>query len=228
MHVTIGRSNLRALKSFERMVDRLGDKRWKNEMFRGVVDAGRKTKTRVQKAVAKQMALKPGNYNGYVVAGTRGTPRKEILAFDIYGVKGGTDIEKYRGLRSVKASSKLNVGRKGLERGMVRSGVWNNPRVFKRSFEAGGRFYAMLPASAGASKRAPKALWTYGLKPDQPRGAGGRFASSGKTYGKIRALYGPSLMKELPEDESLATFMTVGPALLEQAVSKRVAALVRY
>ena len=71
-------------------------------------------------------------------------------------------------------------------------------------------------------------LWTYGLKPNQPRGEGGRFASQGKTYGKIRTLYGPSLMMEIPEDLSLATFMKEGPPLLEQAVMKRVAKLMRF
>ena len=211
-----------SLRSFSKLAERLAKGTFKNELHRGVVDAGRKTKTSVQRAVTKQMNLKAGNYNRYVVAGTRGIPRKAILAFDIFGVKGGTDIEEYRGLRSVRKGNRLNVGRSALERGTIRSGVWNHPRVFKRSFEADGNFYAMLPPSAVTSSRAPKALWTFGRKPNQPRGAGGKFASSGVQYGKIRRLFGPALMKEIPEDESLDTFLRIGPQQLELHVGKRI------
>lgn len=229
MRVVIGKSNLRSLSSFTRMSDRLSKGKLQIELFRGVVDAGRRTKTPVQKAVYKQMALTPGNYQAYVVANTRGVPRKALLAYDIFGVRGGQSIEKYRGLRSVKSSSRLNAGMAATDRGTVRSSVWNNPRVFKRSFEGNaGGWFAMLPPSAGTSSRAPKALWTYGRKPNQPRGAGGKFASSGVKYGKVRRLFGPSLMKELPEDKSLATFFQVGPAMLEREVSKRVVKLMRF
>lgn len=229
MRVVVGRSNMQSLHSFQRLAERLASGAGRTELQRGVTDAGRKVKTKVQKAVMKQMALLPGNYNSYVVAGTRGVPRPGLLAYDIFGIKGGTHIEKYRGLRAVKSSSSLNKGRRGMERGTVRSGVWNNPRIFKRSFSTGaGGFYAIRPASAGTSKVAPKIFWTFGRKPDQPRGADGKFAAQGKTYGKIRQLYGPSLMKEIPENLSLATFLKEGPPLLEQAVMKRVAKLMRF
>lgn len=220
--------NLQMIGRFAKVAERIGSKRGKTELHRGVVDAGRKVKTKVQKAVTRQMALTTGNYQSYVVAGTRGVPRQAVLAFDIFGVKGGTDIGKYRGLKAVKRSNRLNVGRKGMERGTVRSGVWNNPRVFKRSFATDSGFYAMRPKGEGTTTRAPKIFWTYGRKPDQPRGADGRFASSGITYGKVRRLFGPALMKEIPEDESLATFMREGPVLLEQAVSKRLTKLMRF
>lgn len=204
----------------------------RRELFYGVVDAGRKTKTIVQKAVTKQMALKPGNYQGYVVAGTRGIPRRELLAFDIFGVKGGTDAEKYKGLRSVGAGTrtarKFNKGRIDTDKGTVQSGVWNRPRIFKRSFEANGDFYAFRPPSEGTSKHAPKIFWTFGRKPDQPRGADGKFASTGVKYGKLRRLYGPSLMKEIPEDESAEAFFLNGPVLLERAVLKRIDKLTRW
>lgn len=204
----------------------------RRELFYGVVDAGRKTKTIVQKAVTRQMALKAGNYQGYVVAGTRGTPRRALLAFDIYGVKGGTDADKYKGLRSVgadsRAAKKFNKGRLDVDKGTVQSGVWNRPRVFKRSFEADGRFYAFRPLSEGEAKHAPKIFWTFGRKPDQPRGAGGKFASSGVKYGKLRRLFGPALMKEIPEDESLEVFLLNGPVLLEKAVLKRIDKLTRW
>ncbi|MBB4092448.1 hypothetical protein HGG72_08400 [Ochrobactrum pecoris] len=228
MQIKLGVSNISSLKSFTKLSDRLASGKFRDDLHRGVVDAGRKTKTKVQRAVTKQMNLKAGNYNKYVVAGTRGISRKAILAFDIFGVKGGTDIDEYRGLRSVSKRNRLNVGRTALERGSVRSGVWNNPRIFKRSFEANGNFYSMLPPSAGTSSRAPKVLWTFGRKPNQPRGAGGKFASSGVQYGKIRRLFGPALMKEIPEDESLDTFLLFGPQLLELHVGKRLEKLMRF
>ena len=220
--------NLHLVTSFRKVPLVLASERAKTELQRGVTDAGRKVKTKVQRAVTAQMALKAGNYVGYVVAGTRGVPRKQLLAFDIFGVKGGTDIDEYKGLRSVSAKSRLNVGRKGGDRGTVRSSVWNNPRIFKRSFEGNGGFYAMRPPSAGTSSVAPKALWTYGLKPGQPRGADGRFAPTGVRYGKVRRLFGPALMKEIPEDASLDVFLRDGPVLLEQAVSKRLTKLMRF
>lgn len=229
MRIVVGRSNLRSLKSFEKMADLLASERARTELMRGVIDGGRKTKTPVQRAVFVQMGLKAGNYNSHVVAGTRGIPRKELLAYDIFGVKHGAPIEAYKGLRSVSRGNKMNKGRKADERGVVRSGVWNNPRIFKRSFEGNaGGFYAMRPASAGTSSRAPKALWTFGLKVGQPRGERGRFAATNVQYGKVRKLFGPSLMKEIPEDQSLATFVTVGPVNLEQAVMKRVTKLMRF
>ncbi|WP_007752968.1 hypothetical protein [Rhizobium sp. CF080] len=229
MRIVVGRSNMSALRRFEEMAKLLASPRAKSELMRGVIDAGRRTKTPVQRAVFRQMALKPGNYNSYVVAGTRGVPRKELLAYDIFGVKGGAKIEAYKGLRAVSRGNKLNVGRKGGDRGVVRSGVWNNPRIFKRSFEGNaGSFYAMRPASAGTSSRAPKALWTFGLKVSQPRGARGRFEATNVQYGKVRKLFGPALMKEIPEDQSLMTFMAQGPMHLEQQVMKRVTKLMRY
>lgn len=220
--------NLQLIGSFAAMAERLGSQRGRMELHRGVVDAGRRMKTRQQKVVTHQMALKAGNYQSYVVAGTRGTPRQALLAFDIYGVKGGTDIEEYRGLRAVKRSNRLNLGRRGIERGEVRSGVWNNPRVFKRSFATDSGFYAIRPAEEGTTSKAPKIFWTYGSKPGQPRGADGKFASSNKQYGKIRRLFGPALMKEIPDGDSLDVFLREGPVVLEQTISKRLTKLMRF
>lgn len=229
MRIKFDKSGLSVLREFTKLSARLESGKLMTELHRGVVDAGRRTKTAVQRAAYQQMAVTPGNYQGYVVAGTKGIPRKEILAFDIFGVKGGASIDHYRGLRSVKATSRLNAGFSATDRGAVQSGVWNNPRIFKRSFEGtSGGYYATLPASAGTAARAPMALWTFGLKPNQPRGAGGRFASSGVTYGKVRKLFGPSLMKEIPEDESLATFYRVGVDHLEREVTKRLTKLMKF
>lgn len=224
--------NLQFIGRFQGLAKILASERGRTELHRGVIDAGRKVKTKVQKATRDQMALKPGNYSSYVVAGTRGVPRKQNLSFEIFGVKGGAKIENYKGLMSVKgggrAARRMNAGRSTSDQGTVRSGVWNNPRVFKRSFAGAGGFFAMRPPSAGTSKVAPKALWTFGLKPGQTRGADGRFAPSGVRYGKVRRLFGPSLMKEIPEGDSLAVFMREGPALLEHAIAKRVTKLMRF
>ncbi|THK38665.1 hypothetical protein EHS39_09160 [Ensifer sp. MPMI2T] len=232
MRIIRSGTKLHLVLSFRDMARHLASERGRTELHRGVIDAGRKVKTRVQRATVHQMALKAGNYQSYVVAGTRGVPRKATLSYEIFGVKGGSKIENYKGLMSVKsggrAARRMNAGRKIFDQGTVRSGVWNNPRVFKRSFANAGGFFAMRPPSAGTSSVAPKALWTYGLKPGQPRGADGRFTPRGVRYGKVRRLFGPSLMKEIPKDESLAIFLKDGPVLLEQAVSKRLTKLMRF
>jgi len=222
-------SGLQLIGRFARMSEALASDRGRTEMNRGVIDAGRKVKTLVQRAVSHQMALNPGTYQSYVVGGTRGIPRQQILAFDIFGVKGGTDAASYKGLRAVSAGNTLNKGRKGFERGTVKSSMWNQPRIFKRSFAtAKGDFYAVRPASEGTTSTAPRIFWTFGKKADQPRGPRGRFAKSGQKYGKIRRLYGPSLMMEIPEDESLETFMAQGPQILAVSVERRLVKLMRF
>lgn len=227
MRLVVRKQNIRLVLTYKERAQLLANGKWRREAFRGVVDAGRKTKTQVQRAVHKQMATKK---YGFVSGNTRGTPRQADLAYEIYALKGGQRIEEYKGLKALKvdgaAAARFNSGRSGDDSGSVRSGVWNKPRTFKRSFATNGGFFAMLPG--GTSTKAPKALWTFGKKGDQPRGAGGRFASSGKRYGKIRRLYGPAIRKELPKDESLATFMRVGPALLEEKVMKRMAKFIKF
>lgn len=226
--VTSGR-NIQLLGEFAKIAERMASPRARTELQRGVVDAGRKVKTRVQRAVTAQMGLRPGNYQSYVVANTRGVSRPALLAFDIFGVKGGADIEAYQGLRAVKRGNRLNRGRGAAERGEVRSAVWNSPRIFKRSFAtSAGDFYAMRPATAGTTTKAPKIFWTYGRKEEQPRGPGGRFGKGNGKYGKLRRLYGPALLKEIPEDDSLATFMRIAPPLLQIEVEKRLTKLMRW
>lgn len=232
MKIVVTKNNIRAVIGFAELSAALARKNGMRELHRGVVDAGRKVKTRVQRSVNRQMALKPGKYQSYVVANTRGVPREAEMSYEIFSVKKGSQIEDYKGLMSVKsggrAAMRMNAGRGAGEQGTVRSAVWNNPRVFKRSFEHNDNFYAFRPPSAGASSIAPKIFWTFGAKPNQPRGPGGRFASSGIKYGKVRRLFGPALSKEIPQGDSLATFHKEGPKLLEQAVSKRLAKLMRY
>ena len=229
MRVVGSGRNVEAIIGFRDMARILASERALIEAHRGVIDAGKKTKTQVQRAVYGQMALKSGRYSSYVVRNTRGVPRRERLSYEIFGVKGGIRVENYKGLkvlaRTGRASRAFNKGRGFSDRGLVRSGVWNMPRVFKRSFAQGEGFFAILPGKGG---KAPKAFWTYGLKPDQPRGPGGRFAESGRTYGKVRRLFGPSLMKEIPQGETLRTFQRVAPPLLAEKVTKRMAKIMKF
>lgn len=228
MFIVAKGNGISAILSYREMILALGSQKARTEMMRGVIDAGRKVRTPVQKAVTAQMNLKPGNYVKYVVANVRGVPRQQLLAFDIFSVKGGIEVDNYRGLTVVSRGNRLNLGRRGADRGVVKSAVWNNPRIFKRSFEAQGDVYAMRPVSEGTSTRAPKIFWTFGKKPNQPRKGDGRFASPGVKYGKVRRLFGPALNKELTEDSSLDTFLRLGPPILEEQVMKRLTKLMRY
>jgi hypothetical protein len=214
--------------SFRRLAKRLEGPGFQAELFRGLVDVGRKEKTLVQKTVTKQMAMK--SY-GFVSRNTRGTPRRALLAYDIYAYKGGQPIEDYKGLRVLKHGGKLskagNLGRNGSDRGSVQSGVWNVSRVFKRSFQgSSGGLFAVLPGTSGG--KAPKALWTYGLKPKQGRDGSGKFKSTGKTYGKVRKLYGASLREEIAQGETLAVFMTTAAPALLVAIEKRLSKFLRF
>jgi hypothetical protein len=217
------------LRKFRNVPIRLSSDRFKTEAGRAVGDAGRRIKTRVQKTVYKQMALKPGTYQKVVVRNTRGFLRPGALKYEIYSHKGGLPIQNYKGLKALstrgKVYKKSNEGRGSSDRGYVRSGVWNNPRTFKRSFANNNGFFAMLKKEA---KRAPKALWTYGHKTSQPRGPDGKFAKSNKKYGVVRRLYGPSLAKEIPNGDSLKVFMSEGPVILREKVEKRMSKFMRF
>jgi len=233
MRIVRSGTNLHLIMKFQGVSKVMATHQGRMELHRGVIDAGRRVKTKVQRAVKNQMALKPGNYSSYVVAGTRGVPKKADLSYEIYGIKGGSKIENYKGLSALKSGGRpaiqLNAGRTAFDTGVVKSGVWNTPRVFKRSFVGtNGGFYALRPASAGTSGRAPKAFWTFGRKVGQPRTGDGKFAPSGARYGKVRTLFGPSLMKEIPKDDSLAIFLAEGPKLLEIHVGKRLTKLMRF
>lgn len=230
MYVVKSGQNLVIIGRFAQMAKRLGSNTAKRELFRGVVDAGRRMKTDTQKVVTEQMALKRGLYQSYVVANTRGVGSQALLAYDIYSSKGGIKVQNYKGLKSLKGggrvAKKLNAGRAAFDKGTVRSAVWNNPRVFKRSFEVDGSFYMMRSAESGV--RAPRILWTHDNRSWQPRTAQGRFASTGAKWGKIRQLYGPALGKEIPDGPSAANFMARAPLVLEAAVTPRIAKLLRY
>ena len=230
MRIVATFADRKTLRSFERMAGNLADGKWKREAHRGVIDAGRKTKTKVQKAVFKQAGFRPGTYSSNVVAHTRLGTDEPTLSARIFAVRGGVDIDEYRGLRVVKPK-----GGK-VEAGSVKSGVWNAPRVFKRSFSAesstgyfgrgGTGFFALLPGKARSS--APPEFWTFGTKQEQKRDSRGRFVAGEARYGRKRRLYGASLRDEIGKGETLATFEKVAPAELEIKVTKRMAKLIRF
>lgn len=230
MQVVIVR-HLANFVQFRRVAALIRDPSTRKELARGVTDAGRKTRTQVQKAVAKQMAVTAGGYQGYVVPNMRGISSEANLSFTIRATGKGSKITTYKGLRAMspkgRAAKALNQGRNRMDFGYVRSAVWNNPRAFQRSFEQGGMYLALIPAANGSS-RLPKALWTFGKKPYQPRSADGRFAAGGRQGFKVRRLFGPALGKELDKDQSLNVFLTYGPAELDRQISKRVAKFMRF
>ncbi|HEV7253452.1 MAG TPA: hypothetical protein VGN97_10195 [Mesorhizobium sp.] len=188
MRVKAKLENRAAIGRMKKRAQILAGGKWKREANRGVIDAGRKTKTAVQRAVHQQMNTKSVQF---VSRSTRGVGKPGELAYEIFSPIGGQRVELYKGLRSVK-SGKLAADP---DAGTVRSAVWNAPRVFQRSFAANGGYFATLPG--GGSTVAPRMLWSYGAKHDQSRDAGGRFLSSGKLYGPVRRLAGPSLREEL-------------------------------
>lgn len=226
MRVVVHKQNVHLILTMKERAQIFGSGRWKREAFRGLDGAGRKTRTQVQRAVHKQMATKKYSF---VSGNTRGIANQGALTYEIFAFKGGQRVEEYKGLRALKitgaAAARLNADRDALDKGSVRSGVWNVPRVFKRSFATEKGFFAMRPGKGG---RASKLLWTYGHKPDQPRDAQGRFAPSTRTYGPIRRLFGPSLMKEIPKDQSLATFQRVAPMMMEQKIVPRLEKLMKF
>ncbi|EFO32119.1 hypothetical protein TRICHSKD4_2526 [Roseibium sp. TrichSKD4] len=224
------RKDLKHLMTFQQRARFLLDGKWRGEAQRGVVDAGRRTKTQVQKAVAKQMNVAAGSYQGYVVANTFGFSKPQDLSFQISARKKGGKIENYKGLKVLstqgRTAKRYNKGRSLFEKGFVKSSVWNSPRTFKRSFSRDGAFYALIPGGK-ASGKLPKEFWTPGSA-NQPRDSQGRFKSTGKEGYSIRRLYGPSLSKELDKDLSLKTFLDVAPVQLDIHVTKRVEKILKF
>lgn len=227
MRLKVKVHGMQLIRRMKSNAGKLADGRWKKAAHRGVIDAGRRTKTQVQRAVAKQGNFK--NYQQDVVAHMRQSS-DQLLSTRIFAVRGGQSIDRYKGLRTLgnagRQAKALNDGRSIADRGRVRSAVWKNPRVFKRSFEGKNGFFALLPGEKDYG--APVALWSFGKKPTQPRDAKGRFAESEATYGRQRRLFGPSLREEIAQDEALATFHRVAPIELERHVVKRVTKLMRF
>ncbi len=219
------------LVSYKKHSELLSNGKWKQEAQRGVMQATKKVKTKVQRAVTKQMALQSGNYQSYVVANTRAFSQPAELAGVIVASNKGGKIEIYKGLKALSAkgrtAKKYNSGRSIDDRGFVKSGVWNAPRTFKRSFSSNGGFFALIPGGR-TSSALPKAFWTYGKKASQPRDSKGRFKTSQRPGYRVRQLFGPALGKEMQKDQALATFQREAPKELKIQVEKRIAKLVKF
>lgn len=226
--------DLADFRKFRNIPPRL-EKRFREEAYRGLRDAGRKMLTMVRKTARTQMNLRPGYYGSYIVAQTMGRPIKgNPMRYDIEGGTKGGYIPMYGGLkggRKLRRKDGYNI--QDLEKGRVYSEVWNVGRIFKRSFATPGGWYALRP---GNSLRAPRLLWTYGRKPNQGRDSFGRFMPTGKRYGKVRKLFGPSLYKELRDANRVKRgpnwihirFMREAPVELELQVMKRVTKLMTF
>ncbi|MGH0004870.1 hypothetical protein ACQU0X_32820 [Pseudovibrio ascidiaceicola] len=222
---------IKHLVSFQKHSQLLANGKWKQEAQRGVMAATKKVKTKVQRATFNQMGLLGGNYQSYVVRNTRAFSKPSELTGIIVANNKGAKVELYKGLRALSAkgrtAKKFNAGRSVDDAGFVRSGVWNAPRTFKRSFSASGVFFSLIPGGK-TSSALPKAFWTYGKKAGQPRDTRGRFKSSQRPGYRVRRLFGPALGKEMQKDKALQTFQQEAPKELKLQVEKRIAKLVKF
>ncbi|GHB34013.1 hypothetical protein GCM10007094_23760 [Pseudovibrio japonicus] len=196
-----------------------------------MMQATKKVKTKVQKAVTQQMALKSGNYRSYVVKNTRAYSKPAQLTGMIVANNKGGKIEIYKDLKTLsskgRAAKRYNSGRSVDDQGFVKSGVWNAPRTFKRSFSSNGGFFALIPGGK-TSNALPKEFWTFGKKASQPRDSGGRFKSSQRQGYRVRRLYGPALGKEMQKDQALATFKKEAPKELRVQVETRIKKIMKF
>lgn len=200
------------------------------ELQRGVIDAARKTRTKVRRAVKEQMGVAAGSYQSYVVANT-GLRASGPLSASIWASAKGGQITDFKGLRalSVTGRAAARANRGNSFKGTVRSQVWNNPRVFKRSFESNGGYFALIRANGAKSNSTmPKAFWTHGSRADQDRDSAGRFADTGAQKWRTRRLRGPAINKELDKGQTLATFMRYGPEELEAQTMKRLSRILKW
>ena len=89
----------RGVREFYQVVRIFANGQWKLEAYRGVIEAGRKTKTKYQRADHPQMGTKPGQYQGYVFANTKERVKRSNLSHTISESANGTDVEIYTSLR---------------------------------------------------------------------------------------------------------------------------------
>lgn len=223
---------LQNLKKFGEIAHRMGQKRTIQHLHRGVISAAKKARTRVQRALKEQMAVAPGSYQKYIVANMRFRSNQTAMSATLMASAKGGEITDFKGLKSLSGKGRVakRANRGKSFPGLVRSGVWNAPRVFQRSFEDGGRFLALIPKSGGggSSSTMPKAFWTHDERSWQQRGADGRFTKMGSQRWRVRRLRGPAINKELDKGQSLATFMSYAPAELEREIEKRIVSIMKW
>lgn len=221
---------LHHLIAFEEVVKKVGRKAFMTELGRGVIDAGRRTRTKVRKAVKEQMAIAPGSYQSYVVANT-GLRNHGPLSVGIWASAKGGQITDFKGLRSLSLKGRaIRKANRGMSfKGQVRSSVWNAPRVFKRSFANNGGYFALIRANGARSNSTmPRAFWTHDARTNQARDSQGRFADTGAQKWRTRRLRGPAINKELDKGMTLQTFMTFGPEELERQTMKRIDRILKW
>jgi len=217
---------------FQELSKKAQSRSWRGELHKGVIDAARKTRTRVQKAVKEQMGVAPGSYQSYVVRNMRFRSNQADLSATISASAKGGQITDFKGLRSLgvggRAARVANRGRSFP--GQVKSAVWNAPRVFQRSFmAASGGYFALIRASgARGNSTMPKAFWTHDSRSWQARDGQGQFAKMGAQKWRVRRLRGPAIGKELDKGQSLQVFLSYGPAELERQVMRRVERIMKW
>jgi len=220
--------NLKELTAFIGVSKRLQSRDWRGELHKGVIDAGRKTRTKVSKAVSQQMNVASGHYQSYVVANMRFRSNLGAMSATISASEKGGQITDFKGLRNLKMGGRAAKRGGGGPTGTVRSEVWGSSRVFKRSFASGGGFFALIRANgARGNSTMPKAFWTHDPT-GQARDAKGRFAATGAQKWRTRRLRGPAINKELDKDQSLQVFLTFGPAELDRQIDKRLVKIMKW
>ncbi|MFN3130569.1 hypothetical protein [Roseibium sp.] len=206
MKVELTVRNRGAIDWFAGIPKKLQGPRFKRELGRAVADAGRKTKTRVQRKVKQQGGFRLARD---VSQNTQGVSELGALRYRIFSNQRGMTLGHYKGLRSLK-------------RGGIKTGIWNAPRTFESGYAESGRYF--IPKGEGERRRI-----TFGHKPNQPRDGRGRFAVSKIKYASGRhELFGPAVRSELGRDDSLREFKTFAPAELGRQVQKRITKLLRY
>lgn len=222
---------LQNFRKFEKLAARLATPRALKSLHQGVINAGRKTKTQVQRAVRDQMAVAPGSYQKYVVANMRFRSNQAAMSATISASQKGGEITDFKGLKSLsskgRAVRRYNPGKSF--RGTIRSEVWNKARVFQRSFlGSSGKYLALIRGGGKSNSTMPKEFWTHDSRSWQARSADGRFAKMGAQKWRVRRLRGPALNKELDQGQSVAKFLSFGPAELERQIEKRLETIMKW
>lgn len=182
------------IKRLARAADKLG-KRGQLEMKRGFISGGRKTTTRVKKAMVAQTGIKAHA----VSRRTKGYFDAASNAWVITGQGKGVTLDEVKGTRARRYTPRdpSNQPRdargrfaewpqdKRLAAGLVSANVWNNPRRFAYSYRDGEQFVSNPP--------------------DKPR----------------NILYGPAPYKEIVKGPSVAAWRH-GAADIQREIERRI------
>ena len=205
----------------------LASERWRTEAFRAVVDAGRRTKTQVQRAVHKQMATR--RYS-MVTSNTRGTPKRADLAYEIYAFIGGQRIEEYKGLQALAGR------RQGGRQVQRRSHGWRSRHGPVGCLECRRACSSDRSQPTAVSSLCCQAATALGRRRHCGRSAGRNSSRATRRGASLRPVAptvrsagcsGRLCARSSSRMNSLATFRRVGPTMLEQKVMKRIGKYMR-